>query len=369
MTSWAISFLAISIVNDFMFSFVGVYRAARKQKLVLQKRKLKLNELSVLIPFRNEEFRIDSLITSIKNQINHPKEYLFIDDHSDDFSVSKIKKDLEGLPFRVITCDDESFGKKAALRKGLSEAVGNFILTFDADIEFSENYFETLNGFMISELSILPVKMIGNGFLENLFASDYNLGNVLNRSVYGFFEPIMASGANLLFDKNVFLKIDSFSKHKLISSGDDMFLLKDFRSNQKSIDVIWDEDLMVRTSAERSFKEFLIQRARWIGKTNSVNDQVANLIGSSQMLLSFGFVTLLLTMLFQQMYLLAFTFFIFNSMSSMIFAYQANKQLSQLTTWLFLPVFRFWNVAVVMFVFSKLATVKVYWKGRKINQK
>ena len=53
----------------------------------------------------------------------------------------------------------------------------------------------------------------------------------------GNLNPIVASGANLLFNKEIFLEIDSIESHIDTSSGDDAFLLQDFKLNDQKIEL------------------------------------------------------------------------------------------------------------------------------------
>jgi len=234
------------------------------------------SEIAIIIPFRNEIERIELFISSLNELENAPEEILFIDDHSTDFTSTFIKNNLK-LKHTIITLPEELKGKKAAIREGVARVEkAKYILTLDADIHFNKTYFENLKKLPKTDLTILPVKMQGKTSVQALAATDYNLLSIFNCSISGWKRPILASGANLLFKKETFLNVDSYINHQHIASGDDMFLLKDFYTNNKSIQLITSDLLTVITDSPSTLKEILHQRLRWIGKNKSVNDQLSN---------------------------------------------------------------------------------------------
>ena len=89
------------------------------------------NQLSIIIPARNEEFRIPELLASLKAQDIKPLEIIVMDDHSDD-KTAEIAS-LTGA--RVITSETENdwVGKSAACWDGALQARGKWLLFLDAD--------------------------------------------------------------------------------------------------------------------------------------------------------------------------------------------------------------------------------------------
>jgi biofilm PGA synthesis N-glycosyltransferase PgaC len=238
--------------------------------------KYQAENISVIIPFRNEIKNLNSLKESILQLSSLPLEFIWVNDHSDDNSLNI----LTNLPpnHTVVSLDTNEKGKKAAIRKGIKISQGTYILTWDADIIVPHHYFKTLEQTKVSELSILPVRMKGSTFIEILYELDYYFLNSINISVSGFYYPIVASGANLLFNKSTFLNIDSFDTHKKIASGDDQFLLADFKKHNKEIQTITNSYLVVETQSPISLKEFFHQRIRWITKSTKIKDYTTNLI-------------------------------------------------------------------------------------------
>ena len=98
--------------------------------------------LSIVIPLYNEDKSIEELNSSIINVINNMDliyEIIYIDDGSNDNSWGVIKKigkkydHVKGLRF------SRNFGKSHALSAGFNQAIGNVIITLDADLQDDPN--------------------------------------------------------------------------------------------------------------------------------------------------------------------------------------------------------------------------------------
>ncbi len=98
--------------------------------------------LSIVIPLYNEDKSIEELNSSIVNVINNMGliyEIIYIDDGSNDSSWRVIKKigkkydHVKGLRF------SRNFGKSHALSAGFNQAIGNVIITLDADLQDDPN--------------------------------------------------------------------------------------------------------------------------------------------------------------------------------------------------------------------------------------
>ncbi len=122
-------------------------------------------ELSLVIPFYNEERRIDLLVDGLKEfekRSGSSYEAILVDDGSKDRSVELlnendfIKEKISQSKLRILQLNKNG-GKGAAIQKGVLESTGQWILTLDADMATSpleiENWKKSQGG-QLSEKEI-----------------------------------------------------------------------------------------------------------------------------------------------------------------------------------------------------------------------
>lgn len=359
-TKLYILFLGISFLIFLLLMNLNHYRKKNENL-----GSIKLKELTLLIPFRNEEENLPPIFNSLNKQIELPFEIIFIDDHSEDDSAEMVKTFCrEHAAARLLSLPEISTGKKQALEYGVNSSNGRFILTMDADVTFKENYFLSLSGLPVADLWILPVVMKESKtswlyHFEHLF---FNAFNFLLSPVY----PLSASGANLLFDKT---KVDyqvQNQEHSNIASGDDYFLLKHIRDNGGDIFISNQAELLVETDSPASFKEYLSQRTRWISKAKhrmTVKELILSLYVASYHLIM-GW--LLFFLVFENsLQLLIFILILRLSLDMILLAYYQkglNQKVNLIRTILFIPIYPF--LFLTVFFFSLKG--KPIWKGREV---
>ena len=350
---------------------IGYYFQFKKEikHTLSQELNIELNNLVVIIPFRNEESNLDKLIKSIENLSILPSNFLFVNDHSSDNSVDQIKQFSSRIPYEILSLPKLKQGKKEAIRLGINHLKCDYNLTWDADIEVPTNYFKKIEQLPNSDLFILPIKMIGENLKENYFESDHAITNAINTSISGWKRPFIASGANLLFKQESFFKADRFDSHSHLASGDDLFLLRDFRNNKNSIDLITDCDLTVTTRSPKTINEFINQRLRWIGKGKEVNDKLSNSLAILSLTFNLLFIYLLLFYAFQLKWEEVILFFSLKSIIDQTVYLPYFMKINRLKTWITLPVYSLIQ-PIYLFVLSILIFVyQPSWKKRKVRIK
>ena len=347
-----------------IFCLFGFWIRWQWNKNYQEKRKFfKIEEISVVIPFRNEAENLPQLIQSLNKLLVFPREIIFVNDHSeDDF---KPCFDALKVPFKttIINLSPGDEGKKTAIRAGISDAIGECILTWDADIVVNPNYFRQLAKTPVSDLLILPVSMPGKNLKQFFLELDFQYFNALNTSISGHTKPISANGANLLFNKAIFEEIDSFEEHADVASGDDSFLLIDFKNNKKSIELALHTDLQVKTPIPDTWEAIINQRLRWIGKSKKVGDRFANYLAIFGLIYHLGFWLMFLTdVTWNQLSILFYWKILLDGL--LIFPYLLILKRAWLGV--LIPVFSMIYPIYMLMILVMTLFYEPQWKGREI---
>jgi cellulose synthase/poly-beta-1,6-N-acetylglucosamine synthase-like glycosyltransferase len=263
-----------------------------------------------------------------------------------------------------LTVPEGEFGKKKALRIGIEAVETPYFLTLDADVAFAKNYFEQLEKLSPADLYILPAVLISKRWFEHFFEVDLLLVNALNTGLSGLKRPIIASGANLLVRKSAFEQYDCYETHAHIPSGDDIYLLRDFRNAKADVRVCTIPTFQVTTETPQSFSEFIHQRLRWVAKTGNVRDHLSTVLALLQFFLTVGFFSYLIYFLFNSKFELALITFTFKVLVEMLLFLPFFYRFKRMKAWLLLPIYQllfpFYNLLILVLI----PFFKPIWKGR-----
>jgi len=138
-------------------------------------------DLSVIIPFLNEEESLPELVAWIERVMNanqYSYEIIMIDDGSNDDSWEKViqlsdkNNAVKGIRFQ------RNYGKSAALNEGFKAAKGDYVITMDADLQDSPDEIPSLYE-MIREgnfdiVSGWKKKRYDNALTKNIPSKLYN---------------------------------------------------------------------------------------------------------------------------------------------------------------------------------------------------
>jgi len=325
-------------------------------------------ELSVIVPFRNEAHRFSQLLASIHGSKIQPKRYVFVDDHSEDRSLVSIRENLSVTNWKAIALDAHEQGKKVAIRRGIQQSEGKWILSMDADVSFSEDYFSTLSTLDEADMYILPAVMVAERWYKHLYEVDLILVNAANCGLAGWKRPIMASGANLLYSREAFERLDHIERHAHMPSGDDIYLLRDFREGGADVRLMSDPKLAIKTETPQSFREFIHQRLRWLAKTGDVKDNLSTCLAIIQAILTFAFVALLVAKGCSNEWKDFWTIFAMKTGLDMLIFYPYFKRIQRRMSWLFIPVYEFLFPFYTLLILSMIYWFKPQWKGRRLER-
>ncbi|RYG50473.1 MAG: glycosyltransferase [Chitinophagaceae bacterium] len=265
-----------------------------------------LSSISVIIPARNEENNIGNLLDAITKQTLTQSlfEVIVIDDHSTD-KTAAIAKQYPGVS--VVSLDDSPINsyKKKAIEKGIEIARGELIVTTDADCipppawlgTIAAFHAETGAGFIVSPVDIAN----GRAIVEHFQAIDFMvLQGITAGSVFTHFHA-MCNGANLAYEKKLFIEVGGFSGIDHIASGDDMLLMQKVATKcPGKIRYLKSEEAIVKTLPAPTWSAFFNQRIRWASKATVFEGKKI-------------FLVLLLVYAFNLSFLVVFAAAIFNS--------------------------------------------------------
>ena len=252
----------------FLIMMVGFCCSLSLNKI--KKDGLNPNLISIIISVRNEYNRLDPLLKSLESQSISAEnfELIFVDDHSSDNTIDKLKSwSLESnVNIKILSLEQSKNGKKNALQKGIESAVGNYILTLDADVSFSSDFIFSISFYTNKSRDLYFIPVLEN-YKGNIFSKieSYMLSLVTIGSAK-LNHPLLLNGAAMLFRKDCFIELQPFSNNNHILSGDDIFLLESFIKHNKSFEVISPNISFVNTESPMSYWQYLRRGIRWSGK-------------------------------------------------------------------------------------------------------
>ncbi len=226
--------------------------------------------VSIIISMRNEEKHIDNCLKSLLNirHLNSEWEVILIDDNSTDKSIQIAETYLNSLPLTILQNKNE--GKKSALLQGINNAIFNTILTTDADCTFPKNWLHTMSSYYSSKNLLClcgGVQLADGNWFENLQQAESAALVGISAASLNAKLPTTCNGANLMYDKNTFLELGAFNTHEQTASGDDDLTLQLFFKNYPNkIGYLINNDVNVKTKAQKNFNQFIHQRIRWLSK-------------------------------------------------------------------------------------------------------
>jgi cellulose synthase/poly-beta-1,6-N-acetylglucosamine synthase-like glycosyltransferase len=240
--------------------------------------------VSVIISVRNEEANIKACIESILRQ-DYPSSYyeLIV---VNDFSTDNTLKVLAGFGNQIkvyklseYLSSEAKFtaNKKKAITLAVNEAKYDIILCGDGDCTYGERWISSMMQYhrkYHKKFISGPVDYIdARGFWKNFLLMDLVSMIGVTAGSIGQKKPVMASGANMLFEKKSFLSLGGYEGNDNIASGDDVFLMqKIFLEDNKAIGFVKNAEAFAYTQAPESFAEFINQRIRWTSKSGNMID-------------------------------------------------------------------------------------------------
>ena len=244
--------------------------------------------ISVVVPVRNEENNVGTLIDSLLEQTYSRSrfEIVIVDDHSTDrswdliqsFSEAPVSIHAVRLASETVKPETLIAHKKFAIEKGIEKARGELIVTTDADCVFDPQWLFNIASFYRAtkaKFIAAPVKIRTHYSFLSIFQSlDFlTLQGITGASVYKRFHT-MCNGANLAYEKAAFYEVNGFSGVDDIASGDDMLLMyKIYKQHPDAVYYLKSKNAIVTTNPVTTWKDFFNQRIRWASKATHYDDK------------------------------------------------------------------------------------------------
>lgn len=353
-----IAFIVITLVFYFV---MRILRPTRNEKSI----ESITDQLSVIIPFRNEEVNLVNLFASLEEQTVYPAHLIFVNDHSDDGGAQLVRQWCHSHSFaQFIDLTEGEEGKKKAIHKAIERAHTKFIMTIDADVWFDGDFFETIELPVENRMLVRPVVLKGNGFLSHLFALEHLFFNSFNFLVFPIYE-LSASGANLIYRKSDYTELNRFKEHQHIASGDDHFLLRSFQREGLKVQVSNNRLHVLYSKAPSNCKEYLYQRIRWLGKTYHKTTPIEFLLGLFISIYLLGGFILLVYLLIQTLFTAAILLFVVRLILDMLVLSFYAVPLKEGRQILLLPLMQLIYPFMMISVVLGSLFVKPKWKGRR----
>lgn len=230
--------------------------------------------VSIVVPFRNEAAHIGQLSGDLKKQSYRGDwEVLFVDDHSSDDSFKILEPSISELAtFHCQRLPDGIYGKKEAVSFGVQHAAYDWIIQLDADCRINSAYIAAQMEFLDSHPSDLVAGMVTTGRIGGKFLETFERLDLLSligigAGSFSLGRPMMCSGANLSYSRELYNETRKFDPGPSVPSGDDMFLMIGARRLGKKLSFNTLRDSLVRTAPVKSWSALIAQRIRWGAKT------------------------------------------------------------------------------------------------------
>jgi glycosyltransferase involved in cell wall biosynthesis len=346
------------------------FSSIKKKKNIVQEEYTK-SQISVIIPFRNEEEYLLNCLLSLQNQSFDSKFYelILVNDHSTDESVKIAETFIlnTALNIRLTSLTDKT-SKKEALKLGIELANYDIIATTDSDCVLPKNWLKNISIHFSKDVNMLlgPV-MFSNtsGFLSAFQTLDMVAIQGVEFGALGFNKPILNNGANLSYSTDSFNQAQGFDSFDT-PSGDDIFLLEKYKFNKLKIQGLLSTDFIVETKPEINWISFFNQRVRWSSKSKHYSDKLLLFFSGLILLQNISLLFIYVGLLFVENQRLTFLFLLLTKwlIDFILLFLVASFFKRKKAMFYFIPVQLLYPIYVFI-IWIASVSLKFEWKGRK----
>ncbi len=321
-------------------------------------------KFSIVIPVRNGAGQIGALLDTILDQ-NYPSqafEIIVINDHSTDKTLEEAQNYKE-VRIEQLSGHPHTANKKMAIEKGVQSSKNPYIITTDADCEWSEDILSTLHHKILEENPNVicgPVEIISeptSNYREKLEQVDMAGMMLVTNAGIRSQQYFLGNGAFLCYRKIDFEDVNPFEGNHHIASGDDVFLVDQMAKRDKKVIYLVHEGIVVRTHANRNWKSFVLQRKRWSGKNKSIGHYKLSLVMAITFLFNLALWISTLIFAFQGLWWGILFLWAFKFLSDTIIYMRARKFFSMDVSFLDIPILSVMHSLYIV-VFGSYGIVK-----------
>ncbi len=267
--------------------------------------------VTVIVPARNEEANIRACLSDLLRQ-DYPEQFLqivMVDDGSEDATAS-IAVELSAQHPNLTVLQATGAGKKQALQQAIEATESELIATVDADCRIAHTWLSTMVAAQQQDGARMVLGPVVLTPAPTLFQRIQRMEFLAIMGVTGgsaaMGHPVMANGANLLFERTAFMEAGGYTGSGN-PSGDDVFLMLKMKSgsaNQRisesanettrngsdvqsegnspsasggagvgrGVIFVKDPSALVSTAPMPTFRDFWQQRKRWLSKKGGYTD-------------------------------------------------------------------------------------------------
>ncbi|HMT73076.1 MAG TPA: glycosyltransferase [Chitinophagaceae bacterium] len=349
-------------------------RAWRKIALYKTKNTNPATSISIIIPARNEEASIGTLLRSLQEQ-DYPKhlfELIVVDDHSTD-NTTGIVQQYSTVKLLQLKEEDINSYKKKAVETGIAAATGSLIVCTDADCVVPPGWLSAIASYKEENASVFiaaPV-VINNkpSFVQFFQALDFMILQGITGAAVSNHHLSMCNGANLAYEKEAFYKVNGFEGIDAIASGDDMLLMhKIAKQYPGKVHYLKSPAAIVSTAAVPTWKAFFSQRIRWASKAGKYDDKRIFWVLLLVYLFNLSFLVLLAAGCWlSEAYFFALLLLVAKTVVELPFAVSVATFFIKQSLLKYFPFFQPLHIlyTVISGLFGQFG--KYEWKGRKVR--
>ena len=297
-------------------------------------------------------------------------EILVLDDHSEDRTAEWVSA-FERV--RLIPLEEEEAGKKAAIQRGVREANGAVILTTDGDCIVGKSWASTMISALEENGAALvtgPLSLTGGAsFIRRYQELEQAALNLLTSSGISTGWIYSGSGANLVFHREIFLRLDPYAENRSIESGDDVFLIQKIREEGGKVEFAARKEAVVFTDSLVNFSDLAEQRLRWIGKTPAYRHLRTRIYLALFLLMNISIVLLFLLTFYRSAYWTWFFYaFMIKFVTDYVLISAGMKWLHRPVCWQDILKSGVFQIFLVVYLgVMSLVRKKYRWKGREVS--